>query len=59
MSLENFQIKRGQITVNMTGLINGLMNIITNQWPSLNTELYNVIEVIIGNFVKEQVKFYL
>jgi len=59
MSLENFQIKRGQITVNMTGLINGLMNIITNQWPSLNTELYNVIEVIIGNFVKEQIKFYL
>ncbi|XP_012059910.1 PREDICTED: uncharacterized protein LOC105623122 [Atta cephalotes] len=59
MSLENFQIKRGQIIVNMTGLINGLMNIITNQWPSLNTELYNVIEVIIGNFVKEQIKFYL
>ncbi|XP_018342824.1 PREDICTED: uncharacterized protein LOC108748907 [Trachymyrmex septentrionalis] len=59
-SLEHFQIKRGLITIKMTGLIHDLMNIITSQiTSSINTELYDIIEVIIRNFIKEQIKFHL
>ncbi|KYN28087.1 hypothetical protein ALC57_02523 [Trachymyrmex cornetzi] len=59
VSLENFQIKRGQIIVKMTGLLDSLMNVISPLISSIDTELYDVIEVIIGNYVKEEIKFHL
>ncbi|XP_011066206.1 PREDICTED: uncharacterized protein LOC105153194 isoform X2 [Acromyrmex echinatior] len=61
VNLEYFKINHGKITVKMTGLIN-LINFIISQFSSLNelnTILYDMIEVTINNFIKEQITFHL